>query len=315
MLCSIRSVAVVRQYRVRQMRQNIVDVGAPAGSFYRPCATRSRSRRSSPRCPHVETSSSRWWRCHQLAVLGRSNRRVRPSDRLFWVCVRRWWPRWKDGLVLVHPATVARWRREGFRWLGHRARRRPGRPRIEPQLRSLIQRMALENGLWGAPRIHGELLKRIHLFQNARCRGICQTDGRDGPKPGGHFSRTTSATWRSRRRGRAALFRCHAGRTGPLRGPWLIGLPRINRRLWAAVSRRITFAAPAHVSHLARTRRGREPSKLLLAVLHPGLLSPKELRLDSSAAHTGILLRHRQGLDHSVSNSRERADSSLVRWS
>ena len=65
----------------------------------------------------------------------------------------------------------------------------------------------------------------------------------------------------------------------------------------------------------ARTRRGREPSKLVLAVLHPGLLSAKELRSDSSAAHTGILLRHRQGLDHSVSNSRERADSSLVRWS
>ena len=65
----------------------------------------------------------------------------------------------------------------------------------------------------------------------------------------------------------------------------------------------------------ARTRRGREPSKLVLAVLHPGLLSAKELRSDSSAALTGILLRHRQGLDHSVSNSRERADSSLVRWS
>jgi len=43
--------------------------------------------------------------------------------------------------------------------LRHRTRRRPGRPRIEPQLRSLIQRMAMENGLWGAPRIHGELLK------------------------------------------------------------------------------------------------------------------------------------------------------------
>ena len=54
---------------------------------------------------------------------------------------------------------MARWRREGFRWLRHRTRRRPGRPRIEPQLRSLIQRMAMENGLWGAPRIHGELLK------------------------------------------------------------------------------------------------------------------------------------------------------------
>src|SRR6516162_3016374 len=115
---------------------------------------------------------------------------------------------------------------------------------------------------------------------------------------------------------RAALSRRHAGGTCPLRGPWLIGLPRINRRLWAAVSRIITLAAaPAHVSHLARTRRGREPSKLVLAVLHPGLLSAKELRSDSSAAHTGILLRHRQGLDHSVSNSRERADSSFARWS
>ena len=50
--------------------------------------------------------------------------------------------------------------------------------------------------------------------------------------------------------GRAALFCRHAGGTCPLRGPWLIGLPRINRRLWAAVSRRITFAAaPAHVSN------------------------------------------------------------------
>jgi hypothetical protein len=96
---------------------------------------------------------------HQLAVLGRSNRRFRPSDRLFWVCLRRWWSRWKDGLVVVHPATVARWQREGFRWWRHRARRRLGRPRIDPQLRSPIQRMAMENGLWGARRIHGELLK------------------------------------------------------------------------------------------------------------------------------------------------------------
>src|SRR6516165_1805996 len=116
--------------------------------------------------------------------------------------------------------------------------------------------------------------------------------------------------------GRLALFRRHAGGTCPHRGPWLSGLPRINRRLGAAVSHSIRFAAThADVSHLARTRRGREPSKRVLAVLHPGLLSPKERRLDSSAAHTGILLRHRQGLSHSVSNSRERADSSLVRWS
>jgi hypothetical protein len=94
---------------------------------------------------------------HQLGVLGRSDRRFRPSDRLFWVCLRRWWPRWRGALVLVQPATVARWQREGFRrcW----RRRRPGRPRIDSELRSLIGRMATENWLWGAPRIHGELLK------------------------------------------------------------------------------------------------------------------------------------------------------------
>jgi hypothetical protein len=62
--------------------------------------------------------------------------------------------------VLVQPATVARWHREGFRgcW-SRRSRRRPGRPRIDSQLRGLIGRMATANRLWGAPRIHGELLK------------------------------------------------------------------------------------------------------------------------------------------------------------
>jgi Homeodomain-like domain len=62
--------------------------------------------------------------------------------------------------VLVQPATVARWRRQGFRgcWSRH-SRRRPARPRIDSQLRALIRRLATENRLWGAPRIHGELLK------------------------------------------------------------------------------------------------------------------------------------------------------------
>jgi hypothetical protein len=97
---------------------------------------------------------------HQVCVLGRSDRRFRPSDRLLWVCLRRWWPRWSETLMLVQPGTVARWHREGFRgcWR-RRSRQRPGRPRIDLQLRSLIGRMAAENRLWGAPRIHGELLK------------------------------------------------------------------------------------------------------------------------------------------------------------
>ena len=97
---------------------------------------------------------------HQLAVLRRSDRRLRLSDRLVWLCLRRWWPRWRKALVLVQPATVDRWHREGLRgcW-SRRLRRRPGRPCIDAQLRALIRRMATENRLWGAPRIHGELLK------------------------------------------------------------------------------------------------------------------------------------------------------------
>jgi hypothetical protein len=62
--------------------------------------------------------------------------------------------------VLIQPATVARWHREGFRGCRrHRSRRLAGRPRIGSQLRALIRRLAAENRLWGAPRIHGELLK------------------------------------------------------------------------------------------------------------------------------------------------------------
>src|SRR5215472_7324687 len=97
---------------------------------------------------------------HQLGVLGRSDRRFRLADRLFWLCLRRFWPRWRDALVLVQPATVARWRRRGF-WecWRPRSRRRPGRPRIDADIRALIRRMTKENRLWGAPPIHGELLK------------------------------------------------------------------------------------------------------------------------------------------------------------
>ena len=96
---------------------------------------------------------------HQLAVLARSNRRFRPSDRLLWLILRRVWPRWRDALVLVQPATVDRWHRDRFvrRWW--RRSRRPGRPRIDSPCRDLIGRLAEENRLWGAPRIHGELLK------------------------------------------------------------------------------------------------------------------------------------------------------------
>ena len=96
---------------------------------------------------------------HQLGVLARSKKRFRPADRLFWLFLRWLWPRWREALMLIQPATLDRWHREGVRRCWRRCPRRPGRPRIESPCRDLIRRMAAENCLWGAPRIHGELLK------------------------------------------------------------------------------------------------------------------------------------------------------------
>jgi hypothetical protein len=70
-------------------------------------------------------------------------------------------PRWRDALLLVKPATVLRWHREGF-WLFWRWRSRSNKipiSRIDPEVIALIRRMAAENVLWGAERIRGELLK------------------------------------------------------------------------------------------------------------------------------------------------------------
>ncbi len=102
---------------------------------------------------------------HQIAVLQRSGTRrpyFRPSDRLVWVLLSRCWPGWRDGLLIIQPETVLRWRRRGIRaiWRQKSAGHwHGGRPRIAPELRALIFRMSRENRLWGAPRIHGELLK------------------------------------------------------------------------------------------------------------------------------------------------------------
>src|SRR5438552_15427144 len=80
---------------------------------------------------------------HQVGVLGRSDRRFRPSDRLLCQHLSPWW---REALVLVEPATVAHWHREGFRgcW-SRRSRRRPGRPCIDSQLRAFIRRITAEN--------------------------------------------------------------------------------------------------------------------------------------------------------------------------
>ena len=85
--------------------------------------------------------------------------RLRDSDRLFWVLLRRVWRNWHLPLHLVKPATVVRWHRQGFRYYWRWKSRGRGRPKIDPEIRHLIRRMCRANPLWGAPRIHGELLK------------------------------------------------------------------------------------------------------------------------------------------------------------
>jgi transposase InsO family protein len=100
---------------------------------------------------------------HQLIVLGRRpHGRVQLTnhDRWFFVQLYRWFPSILKVLMIVRPETLLRWHRAGFRcYWRWKSRRRAGRPQIETELRALIRRMSIENPLWGAPRIHGELLR------------------------------------------------------------------------------------------------------------------------------------------------------------
>ena len=99
----------------------------------------------------------------QLAVLKRQLRRpkLRWSDRFFWLLLSRSCHSWKDALHIVKPNTVLRWqrRRFGSYWTRISRRNGPGRPGKNREIRQLIRRMADSNPLWGAPRVHGELLK------------------------------------------------------------------------------------------------------------------------------------------------------------
>jgi len=92
----------------------------------------------------------------------RPRRRLSLIHKLFWIALPGVWSGWKESLVLVTPRTVVGWHRAGFRlywrWLSQ-AKRAGGRTRVSKEVRALIFRMAAENPTWGAPRIHGELLK------------------------------------------------------------------------------------------------------------------------------------------------------------
>ena len=101
---------------------------------------------------------------HQLSVLQRSTRsrkvRLSTADRLLWVWLSRLWSGWRSALVIVKPETVIGWHRRGFRLYWRWKSRHPlGRPTVSREVIDLIRKMSLANPRWGAPRIHGELLK------------------------------------------------------------------------------------------------------------------------------------------------------------
>lgn len=127
---------------------------------------------------------------HQLGILQRSVKRPKltASDRLLWGWLCGSWPDWRSALVIVKPDTVIAWHRAGFRlfWTWKVRCGRPGRPAVPHDVRELIRRMSRENPLWGAPRIHGELLKL----------GIDVGETSVG-KYMGHHHRPPSQTWRT----------------------------------------------------------------------------------------------------------------------
>jgi putative transposase len=101
---------------------------------------------------------------HQLLVLQRSNNghrvRLRATDRLLWVWLSSLWTGWRSALIIVKPETVIAWHRQGFRlYWRWKSRHGEGRPSVSSEVRDLIRKMSLANPRWGAPRIHGELLK------------------------------------------------------------------------------------------------------------------------------------------------------------
>src|SRR6266481_6881157 len=138
---------------------------------------------------------------HQLIVLQRKLRgRVEftNSDRLFFIQLYRWFPSILKALMIIRPETLMRWHRAGMRRYWRWKSRNPGgRPRIEAGLRALIRRMSIENWLWGAPRIHGELLKLgFAVAQSTVARYMAeQTAGRQA-SPGALSCATTCRTSR-----------------------------------------------------------------------------------------------------------------------
>ena len=132
---------------------------------------------------------------HQIAVLQQSaprRLRLKQSDRLLWILLSRFWPGWRNRLRIVQPDTVVRWHRRAFvRYWTWKSRRPPGRPAVAAAIRELIQHMSRANVLWGAPRIHGELLKLGIDVSQSTVASTCRGSGDHRRNPGGPSCTTT----------------------------------------------------------------------------------------------------------------------------
>ena len=124
---------------------------------------------------------------HQLLVLKRSapaRLKLRNADRLIFVWLYRLFPSLLGAAVIFKPETVVRWHRSGFRlyWRWKSRRRGVGRPAVRADIRDLVRTMSRDNPLWGAPRIHGELLKLgLHVAQSTVAKYMPRRRGQPSP--------------------------------------------------------------------------------------------------------------------------------------
>jgi hypothetical protein len=128
----------------------------------------------------------------QINVLRRTapkKRTFSAIDRLIFVCLYRLRPGVRDALAIVKPETVVKWHRAGFRlYWRWKSKARGGRPTVPLEIRKLIREMSIANPLWGAPRIHGELLSSASISDRRAWLSTWSGDETRHPKPGEHSS-------------------------------------------------------------------------------------------------------------------------------
>jgi hypothetical protein len=105
--------------------------------------------------------------------------RRKATDRLIFVCLYRLFPSLLGASIVFQPETLLRWHRTGFRLFRRwKSRRQLGRPVVSADIRSLVRRISRENPLWGAPRIHGELLKLgVQIAQSTMAKYMIRRRG------------------------------------------------------------------------------------------------------------------------------------------